>query len=329
MRRFRSKKSTQISMRQNLPSPSSSSSSSESENEEVGETTLGGSQQLNIIGETTSNVYSRESDTFDPQEMMNASKKQKPNEEQPSLSPSPPNITQDTSFNIRPPFDDTPSPILPQNPLEEQQQVTSPPIDIPNRMEEEETIENLPNTNNNNVNIPPPTNLPPPTAIEQREADDYYEKGTARKSTSGTRSRKLYRSSNANKNRASSSTTAATTQLQQPLRQELTTNNGTPRRPRNTYKYLDEVRKYQKSGDKLIPKAPFRRFIKHILCEVLKENYRIRVSAVDDLHEAAESYLISVFNDAYLCTLHAKRVTLMDRDIHLAIRLQSGKNRFV
>ena len=38
--------------------------------------------------------------------------------------------------------------------------------------------------------------------------------------------------------------------------------------------------------------------------------------------QAAEAFLVHLFNDAQLCAIHAKRVTLMPRDIQLAKRLR-------
>ena len=49
---------------------------------------------------------------------------------------------------------------------------------------------------------------------------------------------------------------------------------------------------------------------------------RFQSAAMHALHEAAEAYLVQVFNDAQLCALHAKRVTIMARDMQLARRLR-------
>ena len=43
------------------------------------------------------------------------------------------------------------------------------------------------------------------------------------------------------------------------------------------------------------------------------------------LQEAAEAYLISLFEDGNLCAIHTKRVTLMPKDIQLAKRIR-GEN---
>ena len=40
------------------------------------------------------------------------------------------------------------------------------------------------------------------------------------------------------------------------------------------------------------------------------------------LHKGAEAYLIDIFENAYLCTRHAKRKTLLTKDIDLARRIR-------
>jgi len=44
--------------------------------------------------------------------------------------------------------------------------------------------------------------------------------------------------------------------------------------------------------------------------------------AILALQEAAEAYLVGLFEDSNLCAIHAKRVTLMAKDMHLALRLR-------
>lgn len=69
---------------------------------------------------------------------------------------------------------------------------------------------------------------------------------------------------------------------------------------------LREIRKYQKSTDLLLRKLPFRRLV----CETaqkFKANLRFQSSAVEALQEAAEAYLVGLFEDTNLCAIHAKR----------------------
>ena len=93
---------------------------------------------------------------------------------------------------------------------------------------------------------------------------------------------------------------------------------------------LREIRRYQKSTDLLIRREPFRKVVKEIHQDIfggmaLHLNYRYQSLAVDALQAAAESYLVSLFEDANLCTIHAGRVTLMIKDIQLARRIRGER----
>ena len=80
---------------------------------------------------------------------------------------------------------------------------------------------------------------------------------------------------------------------------------------------LREIRKYQKSTDLLIRKLPFQRLVREI-AQDFKSDLRFQAAAVAALQEASESYLVSLFEDTNLCAIHAKRVTIMNKDIQLA-----------
>jgi histone H3/H4 len=49
--------------------------------------------------------------------------------------------------------------------------------------------------------------------------------------------------------------------------------------------------------------------------------FRWQASALEALQNAAEDYLVKLFEDANLCCLHAKRVTIMPRDIQVSLSL--------
>ena len=53
---------------------------------------------------------------------------------------------------------------------------------------------------------------------------------------------------------------------------------------------------------------------------------RFTATAIKALQEAAEAYLVGLFEDTNLCTIHAKRVTIMPKDIQLARRIRGEKN---
>ena len=87
---------------------------------------------------------------------------------------------------------------------------------------------------------------------------------------------------------------------------------------------LREIRKYQKSTELLIRKLPFQRLVREV-AQDFKNDLRFQSSAVMALQEAAEAYLVSLFEDTNLCAIHAKRVTIMPRDMQLARRIRNEK----
>ena len=87
---------------------------------------------------------------------------------------------------------------------------------------------------------------------------------------------------------------------------------------------LREIRKYQKSTEFLIRKLPFQRLVKEVAQEY-KSDLRFQSSAVLALQEASESYLVGLFEDTNLCAIHAKRVTIMPKDMQLARRIRGEK----
>jgi histone H3 len=87
---------------------------------------------------------------------------------------------------------------------------------------------------------------------------------------------------------------------------------------------LREIRKFQKSTDLLIRKLPFQRLVREIATEY-KSDLRFQSQAVLALQEAAEAYLVGLFEDTNLCAIHAKRVTIMPKDIQLARRIRGEK----
>ena len=87
---------------------------------------------------------------------------------------------------------------------------------------------------------------------------------------------------------------------------------------------LREIRKFQKSTDLLIRKLPFQRLVKEIAIE-FKADLRFQSNAVLALQEASEAYLVGLFEDTNLCAIHAKRVTIMPKDMQLARRIRGEK----
>ncbi|KAI5192841.1 histone H3 [Nematocida sp. AWRm77] len=85
---------------------------------------------------------------------------------------------------------------------------------------------------------------------------------------------------------------------------------------------LKEIRKYQKSTELLIRKQPFQRMVRG-LCQDKKPDIRLQGSALASLQEATESFITSLFEDAKDCADHAKRVTVMSKDLRLAMRIRN------
>ena len=87
---------------------------------------------------------------------------------------------------------------------------------------------------------------------------------------------------------------------------------------------LREIRRYQKSTDLLIRKLPFQRLVREI-AQDFKTDLRFQGSGILALQEASEAYLVGIFEDSNLCAIHAKRVTIMPRDIQLARRIRGER----
>lgn len=131
-------------------------------------------------------------------------------------------------------------------------------------------------------------------------------KQTARKSTGGKAPRKQIATKAARKSTAASSGVKK------------------PHRYRPGTVALREIRRYQKSTELLIRKLPFQRLVREI-AQDSKADLRFQSTAIAALQEAAEAYLVSLFEDVNLCAIHSKRVTIMVRDIQLARRIRGER----
>ncbi|XP_063770332.1 uncharacterized protein LOC134900736 [Pseudophryne corroboree] len=86
---------------------------------------------------------------------------------------------------------------------------------------------------------------------------------------------------------------------------------------------LMEIREYQDSTEPLMKKAPFMRLVREICMEYSKDKpLSWQSKAIMALQEAAESYLVHLFQDACLWAFHAKRTTLHVGDIQLAQQIR-------
>jgi histone H3 len=89
---------------------------------------------------------------------------------------------------------------------------------------------------------------------------------------------------------------------------------------------LREIRRYQKSTDLLIKKLPFQRLCREVAQAFgSPDGFRFQGSAILALQAAAESYLVSLFEDTNACAIHAKRVTIHVKDMRLARRIRGDR----
>lgn len=88
---------------------------------------------------------------------------------------------------------------------------------------------------------------------------------------------------------------------------------------------LREIRKYQKSSDLLIRKRPFQRMLRSLVPNNNGE-LRFQSAAVTIFQEALENFLTNLLEDSYKCALHARRVTLLPRDIVLIYKIKYSKS---
>lgn len=85
-------------------------------------------------------------------------------------------------------------------------------------------------------------------------------------------------------------------------------------------KALREIKRYQKTTDLVMPRAPFKRLVRAI-AEPLG-HFRFQSSAISALQEAAEAYLVGIFEDAQACAIHANRITIQPKDLALTRRIR-------
>ena len=93
---------------------------------------------------------------------------------------------------------------------------------------------------------------------------------------------------------------------------------------------LREIRRYQQSTECLIKRTPFHKLIREISQEyrvcpdgpgIPSVQVHFQSTAIAALQEAAESFIVGLFEDVNLLAVHAKRVTVMPRVIRLALRI--------
>ena len=100
--------------------------------------------------------------------------------------------------------------------------------------------------------------------------------------------------------------------------------------PKNSHRYwlgtvaLQKIYCYQKSNKFLICKVPFKHLV-HDIAQDFKSNHHFQGSTIQDLQEAAEAYLLTLFEDTNLWTIHIQQVTIMPEDILLLKRIHGKR----
>ena len=61
------------------------------------------------------------------------------------------------------------------------------------------------------------------------------------------------------------------------------------------------------------------------IAQDFRQELRFQNSVIGALQEAAEAYLVGLFEDTNLCAIHAKRIIIMPRDVQLARRIRGER----
>ena len=87
---------------------------------------------------------------------------------------------------------------------------------------------------------------------------------------------------------------------------------------------LREIRKYQKSTEMLIRKLPFQRLVREVT-QGYNTNLRFQAEAILAIQEATEAKIVNLLENSNLCAIHARRVTLMPKDLELVEKVVSNQ----
>ena len=97
-----------------------------------------------------------------------------------------------------------------------------------------------------------------------------------------------------------------------------------PHRYRAGIVALQDICHFQRSTALLIRKLPFQRLVREI-AQDYKTDLWFQSAAILCLQEAAEAYLVGLFDDANLCAIQTRRVTIMPKDILLERQIQGER----
>jgi histone H3/H4 len=140
------------------------------------------------------------------------------------------------------------------------------------------------------------------------------------------RSKNKSRSARKSTSSSGASSPAMSEEIVRPRKSTLASVSKRKKRYRPGTRALMEIRAYQKSHSLLLRKLPFARLVREISNKYSRQPLRWQRLGIEALQEAVEAYLVHLFEDSNLCALHAKRVTIMPRDIQLARRIRGIQN---
>ena len=165
-------------------------------------------------------------------------------------------------------------------------------------------------------------NPPPPGALMADRSDEACRKKYGKSKMINTTKKKAAAAEGVPKNKAVQSALEARAKAQTAKKQ--VASHGT----KDKLRWMKEIRRLQKTTQLLMKKAPFQRLVRELLQEINTE-YRIQGNAVRALHEAAEAFLLRLFEFTNYIAIHCKRVTIMPKDIHLLRKIWDDTGFFV
>ena len=91
---------------------------------------------------------------------------------------------------------------------------------------------------------------------------------------------------------------------------------------------LREIAYYQREYGLICSKAASARLFRELATELGYGEYRWQANACLALHEGYEAYLVGLFEDCVLECIHGKRVTVMPKDMHVAMRIRGELDKY-
>jgi len=87
---------------------------------------------------------------------------------------------------------------------------------------------------------------------------------------------------------------------------------------------IREIRRYQRSDELIFPILAFDRLVREV-AQDYKTNLRFGKGAFRAIHLFTEYYVVSLLQDTQLAALHARRFTIMPKDIQIARRIRKER----